>query len=183
MTARALDILSAIRRNGGDIRLIAPDRLKVVAPATLLPDFVEQARAVKSDLLAALATNAPSPETTDHVNAPDEVEARRWRERFTARTFEWSSGKREWQKGRGLAWGDMLNEWHSLHGRRWPAWQCAGCEKLIGGLEPLNLPDGNRVHFEPIDCLISFGRRWRSDAQAALTALGLEVPTGEESGS
>jgi hypothetical protein len=32
-------------------------------------------------------------------------------------------------------------------------------------------------------CLISFGRRWRSDAQAALTALGLEVPTGEESGS
>ncbi len=65
---------------------------------------------------------------------------------------------REWQKAKQLAWGDMLNEWHSLHGRRWPAWQCAGCEKLVGGLEPLNLPDGNRVHFEPIDCLISFGR-------------------------
>jgi hypothetical protein len=70
-----------------------------------------------------------------------------------------------------------------LHGRRWPAWQCAGCGKLIGGLETLNLPDGNRVHFEPIDCLIDFGRRWRSDAQAALIAFGLEVPTGEESGS
>ena len=88
-----------------------------------------------------------------------------------------------WQKAKQLAWGDMLNEWHSLRGRRLPAWQCAGCEKPIGGLEPLNLPDGNRVHFEPIDCLISFGRRWRSDAQAALIAFGLEVPAGEESGS
>jgi phenylalanine-4-hydroxylase len=78
--------------------------------------------------------------------------------------------------GRQLAWGDVLNAWHSLHGRRWPAWQCAGCEKLIGGLEPLNLPDGNRVHFEPIDCLISFGRHWRGEAREALVALGLEPP-------
>jgi hypothetical protein len=48
--------------------------------------------------------------------------------------------------------------------------------KLIGGLETLNLPDGNRVHVEPIDCLIGFGQRWRSDAQAALLALGLKPP-------
>jgi hypothetical protein len=40
----------------------------------------------------------------------------------------------------------------------------------------LNLPDGNRVHFEPIDCLIGFGQRWRSDAQAALLSLGLKPP-------
>jgi hypothetical protein len=39
-----------------------------------------------------------------------------------------------------------------------------------------------RVHFELIDCLISFGRRWHSDAQEALIARGLEVPTGEDSG-
>jgi hypothetical protein len=53
----------------------------------------------------------------------------------------------------------------------------------LAGLRRFDLPDGNRVHFEPIDCLIDFGRRWRSDAQAALIAFGLEVPTGEESGS
>jgi hypothetical protein len=61
MTAGALDLLGAIRRQGGDVSLIAPDRLKVVAPATLLADFVEQARAVKSELVAALAAMAPSP--------------------------------------------------------------------------------------------------------------------------
>jgi hypothetical protein len=27
----------------------------------------------------------------------------------------------------------------------------------------LGIPYGNRVHFEPIDCLIGFGQRWRSD--------------------
>jgi hypothetical protein len=179
MTAGALDLLGAIRRQGGDVSLIPPDRLKVVAPATLLADFVEQARAVKSELVAALAAMAPSPKPSDHINSPGAVEARRWRERFTARTFEWYGGKREWQKAMRLAWGEILSEWHTLHGRRWPAWQCAGCGKLIGGLEALNLPDGNRVHFEPIDCLIGFGQRWRSDAQAALLSLGLKPPDVE----
>jgi hypothetical protein len=146
----------------------AGDKLMVRGPKHAEP-VVKLLAEHRAEVLAAL---------TSETN-----EARRWRERFTARTFEWYGGKREWEKAKQLAWGDMLNERHSLHGRRWPAWQCAGCEKLIGGLEPLNLPDGNRVHFEPIDCLISFGRRWRSDAQAALIALGLEVPTGEESGS
>jgi hypothetical protein len=64
----------------------------------------------------------------------------------------------------------------SARGDTGPLGQCAGREKPIRGLEPLNLLDGNRVHFD-------FGRRWRSDAQAALIAFGLEVPIGEESGS
>jgi hypothetical protein len=46
-------------------------------------------------------------------------------------------------------------------------------------LRRFDLPDGNRVHFEPIDCLIDFGRRWRSDAQAALLSLGLKPPDVE----
>ena len=53
-----------------------------------------------------------------------------------------------------LAWGDLENEWHHLHGNRWPSWQCAGCDAPIGGSQALNLPDGNRVHLDPIDCLI-----------------------------
>src|SRR5262245_28236093 len=52
----------------------------------------------------------------------------------------------------------------------------AVCDALIAGSEALNLPDGNRVHFEPIDCLIRFGKRWRDDASEALVALGLEPP-------
>jgi hypothetical protein len=79
-------------------------------------------------------------------------------------------------RGTGLAWGDLQNEWHRVHGLRWPASQCAGCDAPIGGLRTLDLPDGNRVHFEPIDCLINFGNRWRSAANTALIGLGLEPP-------
>jgi hypothetical protein len=32
-------------------------------------------------------------------------------------------------------------------------------------------------HFEPIDCLIRFGKRWRGDASEALVAFGLEPPS------
>ena len=78
------------------------------------------------------------------------------------------------EEARRPAWGDVENEWHELHGRRWPAWQCAGCNAPVGGSQALNLPDGNRVHFEPIDCLIRFGKRWRGAACEALVAFGLE---------
>src|SRR6476661_8026110 len=76
-----------------------------------------------------------------------------WHERLTARTFEWFKGTRSWNSAQRLAWGDLENEWHSLYGVRSPAWCCAGCEKSINGLDAINLPDGNRVHYEPIGCL------------------------------
>jgi hypothetical protein len=120
----------------------------------------------KTEVLAALS--------------PSATEARRWSERFAARTFEWACGKRNWQDARRLAWGDLQNDWQNVHGRRWPSWQCAGCEKPIGGLDALDLPDGIRVHLEPIDCLVRFGKRWRAQANAALVAFGLEMPVGED---
>jgi hypothetical protein len=89
---------------------------------------------------------------------------------------DWFRGDRDWEAAKLLAWGDLENEWHYQHGKRWPTWQCAGCNAPIGGSQALNLPDGNRVHFEPIDCLIRFGKRWRGDASEALVALGLEPP-------
>jgi hypothetical protein len=70
----------------------------------------------------------------------------------------------------------LQNEWHFLHGKRSPSWQCAGCELPIGGAAVLDLPDGNRVHFEPIDCLIRFGRLWRRAADDALISSGLTPP-------
>lgn len=99
-----------------------------------------------------------------------------WRGRLATRALQWFVGDRSWSEARRLAWGDLQNEWHEQHGQRWPAWQCAGCDKPIGGLAALDLPDGNRVHFLEINCLISFGRRWRSTAQRELAALGLEPP-------
>jgi hypothetical protein len=105
-----------------------------------------------------------------------ENEPRYWHERFTSLTFAWGAGKRDWESARRLAWGDLQNEWHTKHGRRWPSWLCAGCEKPIGGLDSIDLADGNRVHVEPLDCMIEFGRRWRSDADSALVTFRLERP-------
>src|SRR5262249_14912822 len=49
--------------------------------------------------------------------------------------------------------------------------------RLLAALQErpfVSLVDG--VHFEPIDCLIRFGKRWRGDACEALVAFGLEPP-------
>ena len=110
------------------------------------------------------------------VLSPSIVDARWWCERFRAKALQWFLGDRDWETAKRLAWGDLENDWHFRHGKRWPYWQCAGCDAPIGGSEALNLPDGNRVHFEPIDCLVRFGKRWRGDASEALVATGLEPP-------
>ena len=136
---------------------------------------VELLAAHKAEVLAALAPASTS-KCTDRDAAVAGTEARRWRDRLATRIVDWFHGDRGWEEARRLAWGDLENEWHELHGWRWPSWQCAGCNAPLGGSQALNLPDGNRVHFEPIDCLIRFGKRWRGDASEALVALGLEPP-------
>ena len=177
MTTSAIALLATIRRHGGDIKLMSAERLKIVAPPTLLPDFVEQARAVKSELLIALS--GPAPPFRYHLCPPNADQVQRWQERLTANAFDWFNGRRDWDAALRLAWGDLENEWHALYGLRSPAWQCAGCGKPISGRDAINMPDGNRVHFEPIDCMIDFGRRWRGEARRALVTLGLR-PIDEE---
>jgi hypothetical protein len=78
------------------------------------------------------------------------------------------------------AWGELEDRWHRLHGHRTLEWQCAGCGQVIGGLTALTLADGSRVHFDGLDCLLAFGKRWRSEAAAGLQALGIYPPTGSE---
>jgi hypothetical protein len=75
-----------------------------------------------------------------------------------------------------LAYGELILQWHRWNGRRWPPWQCAGCDALISGAAVLDLADGNRVHFDERECLSCFGDRWRGDAVAGLRALGFEPP-------
>ena len=114
------------------------------------------------------------------VLSPAAIDVCRWRVRFASRAMEWLLGDRDWKAAKLLAWSDLENEWHELHGQRWPWWQCAGCDAPIGGSQTLDLPDGNRVHLDPIHCLIRFGRRWRGEAQIALITLGLKPPDFEE---
>jgi hypothetical protein len=110
---------------------------------------------------------------------PTDIEAHHWQVRLTAKTFDWFGRKRPWQEARLLAWGDLQNDWHLQHGTHFPAAQCAGCGKRIDGHEALDMPDGNRVHRDPLDCAIAFGKRWRGAANAALAAFGLVPPVPE----
>jgi hypothetical protein len=164
------ELLDCVTEVGASIKPVG-GRLILRAGARPVPVvLVKRLRQAKSELLAALAT-------TDQDQPAEMAEARLWHGRFAGLAFAWSlGGNRDWEAATRLAWGDLENEWHHRRGKRWPAWQCAGCQRPIGGLEALNLPDGNRVHFEPIDCSLRFGRRWRSEARAALIALGLDPP-------
>jgi hypothetical protein len=168
LLARARDAGLRVQADGDKLLIRGPKRAEPVV--RLLAEH-------KPEVLAALAPGASAFKRGDQDDAvPVTDEASRWRDRLAARIVDWFHGDRGWEEARRLAWGDLENEWHELNGQRWPSWQCAGCDAPIGGLQALNLPDGNRVHFEPIDCLIRFGKRWRSAADKALVAFGLVQP-------
>jgi hypothetical protein len=114
----------------------AGEMLKITGPKRAEP-VVRLLAKHKAEILAALAPNKNEPSY--------------WRERFTARTFEWLNGNRNWDTARRIAWGDLENEWHSIHGRRWPAWQCAGCGEPISALDRITRRQhcplrANRLH-------------------------------------
>ena len=54
MTA-AVDVLAAVRALGGEVKVANPGRLKIIAPAPLPHELIEQLRAAKPDLLTLLA--------------------------------------------------------------------------------------------------------------------------------
>jgi len=105
-----------------------------------------------------------------------------WRTRHREALAYWGALRPAPEAAR-LAWGEMQNRWHRLHGSRVPQWQCAGCGEPISGLPALNLADGNRAHLDQahgLDCLLSFGERWRREATDGLRTLGLDPPPSFE---
>jgi hypothetical protein len=151
----ALSLLAKAREAGLALS-IAGDKLIVRGPKLAEPT-VRLLAQHKSALLAALA------------------EAVDWHARHRESLAYWSA-LHDAEEAAGLAWGEMQVRWHRLHGRRAPEWQCAGCGEPIGGLPTLDLADGNPVHLDRLDCLLSLGERWRSEAVACLQALGLDPP-------
>ena len=202
MTADAANLLAEIRRSGGDVRLAGCDKLKLVAPTALLPELAERVRASKPMLLAALADTGQKASaaqeggggvfnpwrngaTAQHLTADASWDRAvlaplDWRVRHREALAYWSAFHPAGEAAR-LAWGEIENHWHMRHGERVPHWQCAGCREPIGGLPALDLADGNRVHLDQahaLDCLLSFGKRWRAEATTGLRALGLDPPPG-----
>jgi hypothetical protein len=156
----ALSLLDRAREAGLAVA-VAGDKLIVRGPKQAEP-VVRLLAEHKSELLAELA------------------KATGWPARQREALAHWSALHPADEAAR-LAWGELEDRWHRLHGARVPEWQCSGCGVPIGRLVALDLPDGNRVHFDDsLDCLFSFGKRWRSEATAGLRALGLELPPGFE---
>jgi hypothetical protein len=54
MTPLALGALAAVRAAGGEVKLVSPHRLKLIAPRALPDDLIEQVRAAKPELLNLL---------------------------------------------------------------------------------------------------------------------------------
>jgi hypothetical protein len=161
---RARDAGLAVVAAGDKLVIRGPKRAEPVA--RLLIDH-------KPEVMAALVpAEPPAPEAGER--SPDPAW---WRRHYLVRAINWElSGARPESRARGIAWGELLNEWHRRHGTRVPQCQCAGCGAPMGGLGALDLADGNRVHLDKFDCLMAFGERWRNEATAGLRALGLDPP-------
>jgi hypothetical protein len=89
MTTAAVDMLAAVRAIGGDVKLASSGRLKVVAPAPLPNELIEQLRAVKLDLISLLAPHTPP--------------AEKWTEREEER-----AGIAEFDRGAPRQWAEAL---------------------------------------------------------------------------
>jgi hypothetical protein len=77
MTA-AVDMLAAVRALGGEVKLVNYGRLKVIAPAPLPKELIEQLRVAKSDLLTLLASAEPQTEPCDSWAEPRRNAPRSW---------------------------------------------------------------------------------------------------------
>ena len=158
------------------------DQLLVEGPRRAEP-LVRLLAEYKAEVMAALT------ESDDRAGAasrecPGAAEAGYWRdffdERAAHREFDGGHSRPEAER---LAFGEMTLEWHRRHGARPDPLRCAGCGDELPSETGLTLCDGARVHFDGIrgtDCIISYGKKWRGAAVAALRALGFDPPQGFE---
>jgi hypothetical protein len=178
----AQELLDRLAEIGAVVKPDGDNLILRAGPKPIPGELVSDLRRVKSEVLARLSSPDYAAKGIDGRAVGDVLDAPWWRRHFTIRTIHWGlSGKWTKDEAERLAYGELLDEWRMSRGRRWPAWQCAGCDEPIGDLSALLLADETRVHFgEERECLIRFGRRWQGEAAAALRALGLEPPLGFE---
>jgi hypothetical protein len=159
-----------IKAEGGTLIVRGP---KSAAPV------VRQLANVKAEVLVALAR---CEQMRDPATPPSIAS---WRDRFAARIAHWSlDGQRPWQRAERLAFGEMILDWHRLHGASSEPGRCAGCGDEIANDIGFEVDgNGTRVHFDGDrrdDCIIAYGQKWRGAAIAGLRALGVNPPHGFE---
>jgi hypothetical protein len=153
------------------------DRLSVTAPHPLPAELVEALRRSKPDILRLLSTDRVD---DDQQMASDDTEW--WFDLFNERAAHREcDGGYSRAEAEQLAFGEMLLEWHRRHGARPDPHRCAGCDDELPSKGGLTLCDGAVVHFDAVrgvDCIVSYGRKWRGAAAAALNAIGICPPKG-----
>ena len=179
MTTGVADLLDRLADLGAEVRP-AGDRLIVRAGANPVPaELIRRLRETKAEVLVALG---PMREGTRNTGLGDDDPAW-WRRQFAVRAIARAlGGNRGHAEAVRLAFGDLVSEWHRRHGVRTDQDRCAGCgEGLPVDVGLVVDQGGARVHFDAVrgfDCLVAYGERWRSNAAAALRAIGVEPPTG-----
>jgi hypothetical protein len=158
------------------------DQLLVEGPKRAEP-LVRLLAMHKAELMAALTESDERARRAPREH-PAATEAEYWRdffgERAAHRAFDGGHLRLEAER---LAFGEMLLEWHRRHGARPDLHQCAGCGDNMPSEGGLALSDGARVHFgsvRGVDCIVSYGKKWRGAAMAALRELGFDPPQGFE---
>jgi hypothetical protein len=75
------------------------------------------------------------------------------------------------------AWGEAINKWHRCHGKKPDPTCCAGCgQRHNDGFRTMQLLNGAVVHLgddHGLNCLIEYGRRWRTAAADGLRAMDI----------
>jgi len=158
------------------------DQLLVQGPRRAEP-LVGLLAAHKAEVMAALT------EGDDHGEAasrecPGAAEAGYWRdffdERAAHREFDGGYSRADAER---LAFGEMILDWHRRYGARPDPFRCAGCGDELPSKGGLALCDGARVRLDAVrkvDCIITYGKKWRSAAVVALPGLGFNLPQGFE---
>ena len=150
---------------------VSGDRLRVTAPRPLPDAVVTELRRAKSDILRLILPSAD-----------DAAERVWWRDQYAARIARrFRHGHCGWQDAERLAFGELVVAWHQQRGAPATPGRCAGCGNELTDAAILDVGAGSRVHFDGIrgvDCLITFGQRWRGAALVGLRLLGVEPPQG-----
>jgi hypothetical protein len=126
-----MDGLTLLRRarDAGLAVAAEGDKLVIRGPKRAEP-FARLLIEHKLEVMAALVPAEPVPKAGK--GCPDPAW---WRRHYLVRAINWElSGARLESRARGIAWGELLNEWHKHYGTRVPQRQCAGCSQPIGGL-------------------------------------------------
>ena len=172
MNAQAL--IADLTRRGVELAVNA-DRLRWRAPkGTVGPDELAAMLNHKAEIIDLLSRRQGDGRTDPKGDTPAA-----WRVWYRALIQHHNRLGRDDDLAGSLAWGEAESVWHLKHGTTPNQSTCAGCGGLLSGRERLILSDGAAVHWDEgagFDCLAAHGTRWRADATAGLTALGLEPP-------